>query len=84
VLGLQPSVRIIGYSSPEGSELINSALSELRAKHVWQLLQPLALRRLSLVPVGGGVDSSSLTAPDARKAFESSRRVFFEVERQPV
>lgn len=85
VLEIRPSIHVIGYSSPEGSESTNTALSALRAKYVWQLLDPLGLRMISLEAIGRGVDPAALaSSPKEGQSYDSSRRVYFEVERLPV
>ncbi|HQU29788.1 MAG TPA: hypothetical protein PKZ24_11505, partial [Nitrospirales bacterium] len=63
----------------------NTALSALRAKYVWQLLEPLSLRMISLEAIGRGVDPAALaSSPKEGQPYDSSRRVYFEVERLPV
>ena len=85
ILEIRPSIHVIGYSSPEGSESTNTALSALRAKYVWQLLDPLGLRMISLEAIGRGVDPAALaSSPKEGQSYDSSRRVYFEVERLPV
>ncbi|MGD9850466.1 MAG: hypothetical protein AB7T38_04280 [Nitrospirales bacterium] len=83
-LGLQPSVRILGYSSPDGSEKINATLSEIRAQQVLRELQSIALRAISLVAVGRGVDPSALNPVASGQGSSNSRRVSFEVEVSPA
>lgn len=83
-LGLQPSVRILGYSSPDGSDKINTTLSEIRANQVLRALQSLSLRAISLVAAGRGADPSTLDPGAPGQGNSSPRRVSFEVEGAPA
>ncbi|MDR4495992.1 MAG: hypothetical protein AB7P17_08485 [Nitrospirales bacterium] len=83
-LRLEPSVRVLGYSSPDGPEIINTRLSEIRAKEVLKVLQSLSLRAISLVAVGRGVDPSARDVGASRLGISNPRRVSFEVAPAPA
>jgi hypothetical protein len=78
-LGRNPSIDVMGYSSPAGSQTINVSLSERRANKVLEILSEPPFQVLKLSAVGKGVDPDVKTGSGEGLEYSVSRRVSFKV-----
>lgn len=78
-LGREPSIYILGYSSPVGSQPTNMSLSERRANKVLEILRETPFHVLKLFATGKGVDPDVKFGLGGGQRYSASRRVFFRV-----
>lgn len=78
-LGRKPSINVMGYSSPVGSQLTNIALSKMRAQKVLEILDEYPFQVLKLSAFGKGVDPDVKSGSGEGQGFSASRRVSFKV-----
>ncbi|MDT3778511.1 hypothetical protein PJI16_13170 [Nitrospira sp. MA-1] len=78
-LGRKPSIDVMGYSSPVGTQPINVSLSERRANNVLEMLNEMTFQVLKLSAVGKGVDPDVQSGSGGEQGYSASRRVSFKV-----
>lgn len=78
-LGRSPSIDVMGYSSPVGSQTTNVSLSERRANKVLDILSEPSFHVLKLSASGKGVDPDVKSGSAGGQGYSASRRVSFKV-----
>ncbi len=78
-LGREPSIDVMGYSSPVGSQSTNVSLSKMRAQKVLEILSEPPLQVLKLAAIGQGVAPDVAAVAGEEKGYSASRRVSFKV-----
>ncbi|MDH3504894.1 MAG: hypothetical protein OEZ41_05050 [Nitrospirota bacterium] len=78
-LGREPSIYLMGYSSPVGSQSTNVSLSEMRAQKVLEILSESPFQVLKLSAIGKGVDPDVESVAAEGQGYSASRRVSFKV-----
>ncbi len=78
-LGREPTIYVMGYSSPVGSHPTNVSLSERRANKVLEIISETPFRVLKLSALGKGVDPEVKPGSGEGQAYSASRRVSFKV-----
>lgn len=78
-LGRRPSIYVMGYTSPVGSQTTNVSLSEKRANKVLEMLSEFPFQLLTLSAAGKGVDPDVKSGSGGGPGYYASRRVSFKV-----
>jgi outer membrane protein OmpA-like peptidoglycan-associated protein len=73
-IGRVPGVKVIGHADSTGTDVLNSSLSNERARHVMEALAASGIPSGTLTVVGAGPYSSSEVATGAAPAQPAQRR----------